>query len=439
MKIKVFALMLLPAVYFGQVGINNTTPQGTLDITARNATGTSTDRDGILIPRIDRQRAQNMTGVQTSTMVYVNSIATGTQTGAAVNIDATGYYFYNGTVWVKLENPTNAAAAENIYNANGTLTNNRTVTQGANTLAFTGTAANAFSVDGTTFSVDASNNRVGIGTSGPLTPLDIRGEGYGFQQSNGTVDIRTWIGTGSGSTVPSGYIGTRTEHPLDLMTFDSSRLRVAANGNVGIGTMNPETRLHVRTANNNYGFLHTDGTIRIMSYVGSGSSNGNVQAGWIGTESDTPLEIMVRDTPHIHINNSAGGFRVGIGTTNPTQHLHVIGNILASGTITPSDIRIKKEIRDNTYGLNEVLKLRTITYKYKDEALSRDKKVGFVAQEIQKAMPELVTTANDEMKTLGVNYAEMTVVLTKAVQQQQEKISRMEEELKALKALIEKK
>jgi hypothetical protein len=28
-------------------------------------------------------------------------------------------------------------------------------------------------------------------------------------------------------------------------------------------------------------------------------------------------------------------------------------------------------------------------------------------------MPELVTTANDEIKTLGVNYAEMTVVLTK--------------------------
>jgi hypothetical protein len=47
------------------------------------------------------------------------------------------------------------AANLNIYNFNGTLTSARTVTQNANTLAFTGTAVNAFSVDSPTFSVDA--------------------------------------------------------------------------------------------------------------------------------------------------------------------------------------------------------------------------------------------------------------------------------------------
>ncbi|WP_139785376.1 hypothetical protein [Chryseobacterium phocaeense] len=332
MKVKLFGLMLLPAVYFGQVGINTANPQGTFDITAKNATGTSTNTDGILIPRIDRQRAQSMTGVQTSTMVYVNSTATGTQTGTAVNIDATGYYFYNGTVWVKLENPNNAAAGNNIYNGNGTLTNNRTVTQGANTLAFTGTATNAFSVDGTTFSVDASNNRVGIGTSSPNFPLDIRGAGYGFQQSNGTVDIRTWIGTGSGSAVPSAYIGTSSGHPLDLMTGDSSRLRVATNGNVGIGTMNPETRLDITAAagSNTFGFQHTDGTIKLRSYVGSGSSNGGTRAAWFGTVSKDNLDFMTEDTFRMRLDTS-GNF--GVGTYTPQRKVHVNGGLQVTGEL----------------------------------------------------------------------------------------------------------
>ncbi|MFP3631664.1 hypothetical protein SB776_34210, partial [Burkholderia sp. SIMBA_045] len=59
------------------------------------------------------------------------------------------------------------SASVNIYNADGSLTGNRTVTQGGNTLAFNGTATNAFSVDGTTLSVDAANDRVGIGTATP--------------------------------------------------------------------------------------------------------------------------------------------------------------------------------------------------------------------------------------------------------------------------------
>lgn len=67
------------------------------------------------------------------------------------------------------------AASQNIYNTNGTLAGNRTVTQGTNTLAFTGTASNAFSVDGATFSVNASNDRVGIGTTTPAAKLDVAG------------------------------------------------------------------------------------------------------------------------------------------------------------------------------------------------------------------------------------------------------------------------
>jgi hypothetical protein len=84
-----------------------------------------------------------MTSVPTSTLIYVNSIATGTQTGTAASIDAIGYYYFDGTAWAKLNMPVN------IYTSNGTLAGNRTVTTAGNSLNFLNGA-----------------NSVGIGTTG---------------------------------------------------------------------------------------------------------------------------------------------------------------------------------------------------------------------------------------------------------------------------------
>lgn len=167
---KLFMLASMAGLFTvvnAQIGINTSTPQASLDITSKNSTGSSTGIDGLLLPRLDRQRAQSMTSVPISTLIYINNTSTGSQTGTAVNIDMVGYYYYSGTAWVKL-NPVN-----NIYNIDGTLTGNRVVTQGLNTLAFTGSSANAFSVAGSVFSVDAANSRVGIGTTTPQKVLHV--------------------------------------------------------------------------------------------------------------------------------------------------------------------------------------------------------------------------------------------------------------------------
>ncbi|OYU84830.1 MAG: hypothetical protein CFE24_05055 [Flavobacterium sp. BFFFF2] len=71
--------------------------------------------------------------------------------------------------------PTWTTLPSTFYATNGSLTGNRTVTQGANTLAFTATAVNGFSIDGTTFSVDAANNRIGLGTAAPTSTLQTTG------------------------------------------------------------------------------------------------------------------------------------------------------------------------------------------------------------------------------------------------------------------------
>lgn len=87
---------------FSQVGVQTITPQSTFDVVATNPTGTTTNVDGVLIPRVTRQRAQSMAAVPTSTMVFITEAVTGTLTGTTINVATSGFYFFDGTVWQKV-------------------------------------------------------------------------------------------------------------------------------------------------------------------------------------------------------------------------------------------------------------------------------------------------------------------------------------------------
>ncbi|UTX48898.1 hypothetical protein [Chryseobacterium sp. MA9] len=118
---KTFIILLtliFSNLVYSQVGINTTTPTASLDIVSKNPTGTATNIDGILIPRVDRERAQNMAAVPNSTLIYINDISTGSQTGAAINIDNVGFYYFD-TVWTKL-GQSNSIPIQNIFLADGT-------------------------------------------------------------------------------------------------------------------------------------------------------------------------------------------------------------------------------------------------------------------------------------------------------------------------------
>ena len=303
MKKNLFVVGMLAtfSLVKSQVGINTTTPTATLDVTAKNSTGTGTTVEGLLIPRVDRQKAQSMTGVPVSTLIYVNSIATGTATGTALNIDTVGYYYYNGTIWTKLHNPTNSTAA-NLYNTDGTLTANRTVTQGANTLAFTGTQTNAFSVDGSTLSIDAANNRVGLGTITPDTKLTIStpDNSFGLNHTNGTVNLKTYIGGGVAS------VGTTTANDLRFTTNNTQKMTITPAGDVGIGTVTPDTKLTISTGDNSFGLNHTNGTVNLKTYIGGG-------AGYLGTTTSNNLNLMSNNNTKMTIT-SAGNVGVGVNT-----------------------------------------------------------------------------------------------------------------------------
>ncbi|MCS3532992.1 hypothetical protein [Chryseobacterium sp. JUb7] len=347
-----------------QIGINNGAPASTLDITAKNPVGTDTNVDGILIPRVDRQRAQSMASVPTSTLIYVNSVATGTTGGTAVNIDATGYYYFNGTVWMKLNPSSTPNSVVNIYNSDGTLTDNRIVTQGSNTLSFVGTAANAFSVDGSTFSVDAANDRVGVGTIAPTVKLQVQGSqllnaaltgaatknaldinvgqdgfGYGNRADNYGINMKSSssIFPGTISRINFGDTSTGTAVGPRYMSFsvgitpnELMYLTDANAGRVGIGTVSPASRFHVDGGESR--FSNTTSAWALAPSTGgtTGASNSfevvdrvnNVRRMVFNDNGDMSLGGTI-------VNNSAGGVisirsgNVGIGTASPSNILHV--------------------------------------------------------------------------------------------------------------------
>jgi hypothetical protein len=89
--------------------------------------------------------------------------------------------------------------------------------------------------------IDTSGN-VGIGTTSvsnfgsTYRGLEVKGSDIGFIQASSAFTSTTVEIMGAGNI---GYVGTRTNHPLALRTFDTERMRIDSSGNVGIGTSSP--------------------------------------------------------------------------------------------------------------------------------------------------------------------------------------------------------
>jgi hypothetical protein len=150
---------------------------------------------------------------------------------------------------------------------------------------------------------------------------------------------------------------------------------------------------------------------------------------------------------------------VGIGTTAPTQVLDVNGgarirsigtgayskpvNITSDGTLTTStsDGRLKEDVQTLQNGLEKVLQLRGVSFTWKSNP-ELGKHIGFIAQEFEEVIPELVFT-NDADGYKGINYAEVAAVLVEAIKELKaendtlrSQISLMDSRFERLEALI---
>ena len=118
----------------------------------------------------------------------------------------------------------------------------------------------------------------------------------------------------------------------------------------------------------------------------------------------------------------AGGAITGDVTIQQT--LTVVGNTLIQGTLTEtSDISLKENILPLERSLAKVMKLTGVSFNKK--TTPHIKEIGFIAQEVEEIIPDLVTETNDGIKT--VSYSRVSAILVETVKEQQAQIDELKE------------
>jgi hypothetical protein len=139
----------------------------------------------------------------------------------------------------------------------------------------------------------------------------------------------------------------------------------------------------------------------------------------------------------VHAQTILAG-NVGIGTTSPTEKLQVIGNILASGTITPSDARLKTDVAPLSETLEKLHQFRGVSFVWNEAStawghVAGQRDIGVIAQEVEAVFPELVTiTGQDGYK--AVDYSRLSAVLIEAVKALQAEKDAQQQQIGSLEA-----
>jgi hypothetical protein len=291
---------LYSVVSLAQVGIGTTVPAATLDITATNLSGATVD--GLLIPRVSRLRAQTMAGTPTSTVLYVNDVVSGSATGTTVNVTAVGFYYFDGTVWVKL-----GSGATNAWNVTGNsglsaATNFVGTTDGVD-LAFrrNNAASGKIGATSTSFGVNAltagaATNNAAFGTNALALSTGTDNVAVG----NGTLPLNT---TGIQNTaVGNAALATNTGNANTAVGNQALNLNAATSNNTAVGFQ----AMKANTASNNTG----------IGFQALSTNTVGVQNTSVGFQSATAILNGNRNTAMGYIalgGNIAGNENTAIG------------------------------------------------------------------------------------------------------------------------------
>ena len=116
---------------------------------------------------------------------------------------------------------------------------------------------------------------------------------------------------------------------------------------------------------------------------------------------------------------------VGIKTNEPVSPLHVNGSVRASLFIMTSSRELKNDIKQLSLGeaVETVESLEPVSFRFKTDE-SRELVMGFIAEDV----PEVIATQDRK----AIHSMNIIAVLTKVVQDQQERITSLEERLASL-------
>ena len=297
---------------------------------------------------------------------------------------------------------------------------------------------------------------VGIGTTSPSRVLHTEGSSVLFGTTSGAHEIL--FGDSA-----HRYFKLYTPSSPDYCTIRTSTtdlLTVNSNGNVGIDTTSPASRLHVvDNSTNNFSTSIRLGQTYNSVFSQISSNFGGSMTLNAGEGGGTPImhfqvddsekmrltsgDLIVGDTSVPNGNNSCFSVSTG-GTvvtsraaTNSQTHLLFmnpnggVGSIRTSGSATAfnttSDARLK-DVTGSARGLEIINALNPVSYNWKADGKADE---GLIAQEVLDIVPNAVSGSEEEFYQM--DYSKLVTPLVKAIQEQQEQIEQLKGEIQTLK------
>lgn len=229
---------------------------------------------------------------------------------------------------------------------------------------------------------------------------------------NTTGLLNTFVGASSGTSNTTGRINTFVGASSGL-----SNTTGEFNVFVGVfsGVFNQDGDKNI-CIGYQAGFTNVSGDDNMfLGYQAGYNETGSNKLYIENSNSDSPLIYGEFDNDRVVINGNSSD-----NSNNRT--LFINGSIGATSAFNnDSDRRLKTNIQTISNALDKVLEMRGVTYQWKDGREAGDR-MGFIAQEVEPILPEVVDNANDHYT---MQYAPITAVLVEAVKEQQIQIEKL--------------
>ena len=292
------------------------------------------------------------------------------------------------------------------------------------------------------------------------------------------------------------FINQELNSDLAISTNNTERMRIDSSGNVGIGAAPTLGALHVTSATNDIVTFENTSTgttgAQLLLYHNSSSPADGDRVGALafqgkddggnhttyagirclatdisdGSEDGTLTFSCTRDGSFTEAMRIDSGGGVGINTTAPTgaftvqelsgqvmrsessssgtvthlQFVKVSGGAAQIGAITGttssvsytsgSDYRLKENVITDWDATTLLKQLKPSKFNFKDN--QSETVTGFIAHEVQEVLPYLVNGEKDGEDMQSMDYAKLTPLLTKAIQEQQKLIEDLKSRIEVL-------
>jgi hypothetical protein len=268
---------------------------------------------------------------------------------------------------------------------------------------------------GGSVNITATNNMPAGGSGysnlGPSGDINLIA-GSGYNTGGGNVNI-TAGATSCWALTSNSHADVNLQGGANLSATDASSINLQGGGTVGIGCPTPNTN---------------GGNLILKSGVGTGSgSQGNIQLlnGNVGIGTSAPSSKL----------EVCGNTRI-IGTLNVSSTVTSLSGITCPSdlrykkNITPLNNPVQKLMQLN--GVNYYWK----TAEFPDMKFNDKMQMGFIAQDVEKIFPEMVFT--DEAGFKSIDYSRLTPVLVETIKEQEKEIMQIKERLSQLEKLTGK-